>query len=213
MLLLKGTVSANLPFTWIDNEYIQEAFKVARPEVQLPSRRQLAGMLLCFCHLHSCFCFPHSCSCLLHSCLPYSCLVTWAAGPLLRDAVTTIHSKFSEGMSKAKQGVTATFDSWTDVSHNQLMAVTVTTSDEPRKVLILHPGSVTLHHVKTTCVGLHELPVMQIFTKKTINITSSPKTGQKTFEHMKEEIEELQSYYKVLVICVVSDAAGEAAKA
>ena len=213
MLLLKGTVSANLPFTWIDNEYIQEAFKVARPEVQLPSRRQLAGMLLCFCHLHSCFCFPHSCSCLLHSCLPYSCLVTWAAGPLLRDAVTTIHSKFSEGMSKAKQGVTATFDSWTNVSHNQLMAVTVTTSDEPRKVLILHPGSVTLHHVKTTCVGLHELPVMQIFTKKTINITSSPKTGQKTFEHMKEEIEELQSYYKVLVICVVSDAAGEAAKA
>ena len=85
MLLLKGTVSANLPFTWIDNEYIQEAFKVARPEVQLPSRRQLAGMLLCFCHLHSCFCFPHSCSCLLHSCLAYSCLVTWAAGPFIQD--------------------------------------------------------------------------------------------------------------------------------
>ena len=27
--LLKGTVSANLPFTWIDNEYIQEAFQLA----------------------------------------------------------------------------------------------------------------------------------------------------------------------------------------
>ena len=47
MLLLKGTVYANLPFTWIDNEYIQEAFKFARPEVQLPSRRQLAGMRAC----------------------------------------------------------------------------------------------------------------------------------------------------------------------
>ena len=54
---------------------------------------------------------------------------------------------------------------------------------------------------------------MQIFTKKTINITSSPKTGDKTYEHMKEEIEELESHYKVLVIGVVSDAAGEAAKA
>ena len=210
MLLLKGTVSANLPFTWIDNEYIQEAFKVARPEVQLPSRRQLAGMLLCFCHLQAASVF-HTAAHVFYTAVFYT--VKWAAGPLLKDAVTTIQSNFSEGMSKAKQGVTATFDSWTDVSHNQLMAVTVTTSDEPRKVLVLHLGSVTLHLVKTTCVGLHELAVMQIFTKKTINITSSPKTGQKTFEHMKEEIEELQSYYKVLVICVVSDAAGEAAKA
>ncbi|DBA98560.1 TPA: hypothetical protein ACH3X1_014364 [Trebouxia sp. C0004] len=54
---------------------------------------------------------------------------------------------------------------------------------------------------------------MQMFTKKTINITSSPKTGDKTFEHMKEEIQELESHNKVTVICVVSDAAGEASKA
>ena len=54
---------------------------------------------------------------------------------------------------------------------------------------------------------------MQVFTKKTINITSSPKTGDKTFEHMKEEIQELESHNKVTVICVVSDAAGEASKA
>lgn len=96
----------------------------------------------------------------------------------MKDAVTTIHNKFTEGMSKAKQGVTATFDTWTDVSHNQLMAVTVTTSDEPRKVLILHPGSLTLHFLKMTCIGLYELAVMQIFTKKTINITSSPKQAE-----------------------------------
>ncbi len=40
MALLKGTVSANLPFTWIDNEYIQEAFAIARPEISLPQRGQ-----------------------------------------------------------------------------------------------------------------------------------------------------------------------------
>ena len=50
-LLLKGTVSANLPFTWIGNEYIQEAFKFARPEIQLPTGRQLAGMQSCSCVL------------------------------------------------------------------------------------------------------------------------------------------------------------------
>ncbi|KAL0029350.1 hypothetical protein WJX77_001588 [Trebouxia sp. C0004] len=107
------------------------------------------------------------------------------AGTLLKDAVVTIHNNFSQGMSKAKQGVTVAFDNWTDNSHNQLLAVTVTTSEDPRKV----------------------------FTKKTINITSSPKTGDKTFEHMKEEIQELESHNKVTVICVVSDAAGEASKA
>ncbi|KAL0022191.1 hypothetical protein WJX77_004846 [Trebouxia sp. C0004] len=121
---------------------------MARPEIELPSRKQLAGTLL-------------------------------------KDAVVTVHNNFSQGLSKAKQGVTVAFDSWTDNSHNQLLAVTVTTSEDPRKV----------------------------FTKKTINITSSPKTGDKTFEHMKEEIQELESHNKVTVICVVSDAAGEASKA
>lgn len=45
LLLLKGTVSANLPFAWIDNPYIKEAFGFIRPQVQLPSRRSLAGEL------------------------------------------------------------------------------------------------------------------------------------------------------------------------
>ena len=45
MLLLQGTVSANLPFSWIDNEYIQAAFEMARPTVVLPSRRALSGLL------------------------------------------------------------------------------------------------------------------------------------------------------------------------
>ncbi|KAL0032467.1 hypothetical protein WJX77_002131 [Trebouxia sp. C0004] len=90
---------------------------MARPEIELPCRKQLAGTLL-------------------------------------KDAVVTIHNNF------------------------------ITTSKDPRKV----------------------------FTKKTINITSSPKTGDKTFEHMKEEIQELESHNKVTVICVVSDAAGEASK-
>ncbi|KAL0021280.1 hypothetical protein WJX79_007403 [Trebouxia sp. C0005] len=53
----------------------------------------------------------------------------------------------------------------------------------------------------------------EIYTHKTIAITSSPKTGEKTFEHMKEEIEMLKSRYNIVVIAVISDAAGEAAKA
>ncbi len=43
MLLLKETVSGNLPFSWINNEYIQAAFAIARPTADLPSRRALSG--------------------------------------------------------------------------------------------------------------------------------------------------------------------------
>ena len=45
MLLLKGTISANLPFSWIDNPYIKAAFECLRPKADLPSRRQLSGLL------------------------------------------------------------------------------------------------------------------------------------------------------------------------
>ena len=44
-------------------------------------------------------------------------------------------------------------------------------------------------------------------------LSSSAKTGDKPFEHLKEEIELLENEYIVPVIAVVSDAAGEAAKA
>ncbi len=58
MLLLKGTVSGNLPFSWIDNEYIQAAFAIARPTAVLPSRRALSGLL---CALLSSFLKGHQC--------------------------------------------------------------------------------------------------------------------------------------------------------
>ena len=45
MLLLKGTISANLPFSWIDNPYIKAAFEFLRCKADLPSRRQLSGLL------------------------------------------------------------------------------------------------------------------------------------------------------------------------
>ncbi|DBA90872.1 TPA: hypothetical protein ACH3X2_004242 [Trebouxia sp. C0005] len=44
MALLKGTISANLPFTWIDNEFIQEAFAIARPEINLPDCCELCWL-------------------------------------------------------------------------------------------------------------------------------------------------------------------------
>ena len=43
MLLLKATISANLPFSWIDNPFVKEAFVFLRSVVDLPSRRQLSG--------------------------------------------------------------------------------------------------------------------------------------------------------------------------
>ena len=45
MLLLKGTISGNLPFSWIDNEYTQAAFAIVRPTTVLPGRRALSGLL------------------------------------------------------------------------------------------------------------------------------------------------------------------------
>ena len=45
MLLLQGTISGNLPFSWIDNAYIQAAFAIARPTAVLPGRRALSGLL------------------------------------------------------------------------------------------------------------------------------------------------------------------------
>ncbi|KAL3138942.1 hypothetical protein ABBQ32_005755 [Trebouxia sp. C0010 RCD-2024] len=93
--------------------------------------------------------------------------------------------KVEAGMALSKQGVTISYDSWTDVSHDQLLAVAATTSQQPR----------------------------QIYTLKTLNITSSPKTGDKTYELVKQEIINIESVNKVPVIAVVSDAAGEAAKA
>ena len=43
MMLLKATISANLPFAWIDNPFVKEAFTFLRSVVDLPSRRQLSG--------------------------------------------------------------------------------------------------------------------------------------------------------------------------
>ena len=68
-----------------------------------------------------------------------------------------------------------------------------------------------VHLLQQLCLTIHD--AMQIYTHKTINVTSSAKTGEKTFEHLKEEIELLETAHNVPVIAVISDAAGEAAKA
>ena len=41
--LLRGTIRANLPFTWIEDEDIQAAFKICRETVKLPGRQKLSG--------------------------------------------------------------------------------------------------------------------------------------------------------------------------
>ena len=70
---------------------------------------------------------------------------------------------------------------------------------------------VMVHLLQQLCLTIHD--AMQIYTHKTIIVTSSAKTGEKTFEHLKEEIELLETAHNVPVIAVISDAAGEAAKA
>ncbi|KAL0018121.1 hypothetical protein WJX77_004554 [Trebouxia sp. C0004] len=79
MLLLKGSISGNLPFSWIDNEYIQAAFAIARPTAVLPGKRALLEKLL-------------------------------------KKAVVIRKEKVGARMATSKQGVTLSFDSWTDES-------------------------------------------------------------------------------------------------
>ncbi|KAL3161549.1 hypothetical protein ABBQ32_010416 [Trebouxia sp. C0010 RCD-2024] len=73
--------------------------------------------------------------------------------------------KFKAAMSRALQGVSFSFDTWTDLSYNQLMAFAAFTSEMPR----------------------------QIYTHKAVDVTTSANTGDKTFEHLKEEIELLKN--------------------
>ena len=49
-------------------------------------------------------------------------------GFLLQKAVLEIEEKFEAAMSKALEGVSLSFDSWTDLSPNQLMALAVLTA-------------------------------------------------------------------------------------
>ena len=59
---------------------------------------------------------------------------TVIAGPLLDKAVLDIDDKFKAAMSRALQGVSLSFDTWTDLSYNQLMAFAAFTSEMPRQV-------------------------------------------------------------------------------
>lgn len=64
-------------------------------------------------------------------------MLEWHAcltGSLLQKAVLEIEEKFEAAMSKALEGVSLSFDSWTDLSHNQLMALAALTSEIPRQV-------------------------------------------------------------------------------
>lgn len=53
---------------------------------------------------------------------------------MLKKAVLDMASKVEAGLALSKQGVTLSYDSWTDVSHDQLLALAATTSSQPRQV-------------------------------------------------------------------------------
>jgi hypothetical protein len=44
--LLRGTVVNGLSFRWIEDDDIVAAFKLVNPAIELPSRRQLSGLIL-----------------------------------------------------------------------------------------------------------------------------------------------------------------------
>lgn len=52
----------------------------------------------------------------------------------LKKAVLLVREKVGAGLATSKQGVTLSFDNWTDVSHDQLLALNVTTSTQLRQV-------------------------------------------------------------------------------
>ena len=45
-LILQGTLSANLPFSWVEDQYVKRAFQTLRPGIKLPSKKKLSNM----CH-------------------------------------------------------------------------------------------------------------------------------------------------------------------
>ncbi len=47
---------------------------------------------------------------------------------LLKKAFVIMKEKVRAGLATSKQGVALSFDSWADVSHDQLLALAVTTS-------------------------------------------------------------------------------------
>ena len=51
-LVVKGTISANLPFSWIMDLYIRQAMKMLRGTVKFPHRQALSGEQTSFCCFH-----------------------------------------------------------------------------------------------------------------------------------------------------------------
>ncbi|DBB03093.1 TPA: hypothetical protein ACH3X1_013406 [Trebouxia sp. C0004] len=45
-LALCATLSASLPWQWLQNEHVRELFFFVKPTIQLPSRKKLSGVLL-----------------------------------------------------------------------------------------------------------------------------------------------------------------------
>ena len=52
----------------------------------------------------------------------------------LKKAVLLVREKVGAGLATSKQGVTLSFDNWTDVSHDQVLALNVTASTQLRQV-------------------------------------------------------------------------------
>jgi len=85
--------------------------------------------VLCCCPTSS----KHACCNANMACLSAqtACCIT---EKLLKKAVLVMRNKVEAGLATSKQGVTLSFDSWTDVSHDQLLALAVTTSLQLRQV-------------------------------------------------------------------------------
>lgn len=56
-LILRATISGNLPFSWVQDEHVMDLFRFLKPSIDIPDRRKLAGqpMLCCMSQVHIIF--------------------------------------------------------------------------------------------------------------------------------------------------------------
>eukprot|EP00611_Tribonema_gayanum_P013282 TRINITY_DN240_c0_g1_i4.p1 TRINITY_DN240_c0_g1~~TRINITY_DN240_c0_g1_i4.p1 ORF type:complete len:602 (-),score=156.97 TRINITY_DN240_c0_g1_i4:75-1880(-) len=118
------------------------------------------------------------------SLLQCGCLALFIiAGSLLRNAVQDLNGIVEERVRKA-DGVTISFDSWTNIRKEQLMAIVLTTSDKK-----------------------------QVMAHKAVDVSDVRKDAETVLLHVMEEIDIVENMWHSAVFAVVSDDAGECRKA
>ena len=123
-LLLRGTISANLPFSWVNNHHFKQAFALLNGSAKLPSSGMLSGRGDCSFAGHV-YC---------NSSVGVLTRSVWMVGPLLEEEAEAQRRAMAEALAAAGAG-TLCFDSGTNINRQQIMAFCVVTAEQERQVL------------------------------------------------------------------------------